>query len=464
VTTARGPIRHRSLRVRITLTYVVSAAVLVVVMSAATYFTVQRILESQRVTSATRQTVFALLFARDFVGIDPERSQRVISLLQRRESLEAMVVEADGWFSSSLSLTPAALPPELRDLVAEERLAYQETEVSGERVLVFGAPLLPPGVDLYLFFSLDDLDETLALLARVLLAVGLVVVLAAAVLAQRVSRRLLQPLAAVSVAAQRVAEGLLETRVITPSQDELGVLAASFNQMAGGLQRLIERERRFVASVSHELRTPLATLATTSELLLAHRDELDPSGREAVDLIVEDVEELRRLVEELLEVSELDSGKAHVNLEQVDLRALVDAIVARRRVDVQVEGPSVVTLTDKARLERVLGNLVDNAFSHGGGADVRVRVGATDGLCEVAVSDRGPGIPPQDVPRLFDRFFKSDDARSREGGGVGLGLAIALQNAQLLGGTIEVRSDPGQETVFRVILPLRTPAEVEVGL
>lgn len=464
MTTARGQIRHRSLRVRITLTYVVSAAVLVVVMSAATYFTVQRILESQRVTSSTRQTVFALLFARDFVGIDPERSQRVISLLQRRESLEAMVVEGDGWFSSSLSLTPAALPPELRDLVAEERLAYQETEVSGERVLVFGAPLPPPGVDLYLFFSLDDLDETLALLARVLLAVGLVVVLAAAVLAQRVSRRLLQPLAAVSVAAQRVAEGLLETRVITPSQDELGVLAASFNEMASGLQRLIERERRFVASVSHELRTPLATLATTSELLLAHRDELDPPGREAVDLIVEDVEGLRRLVEELLEVSELDSGKAHVNLEQVDLRALVDAIVARRRVDVQVEGPSLVTLTDKARLERVLGNLVDNAVSHGGGADVQLRVGAIDGLCEVAVSDRGPGIPPQDVPRLFDRFFKSDDARSRAGGGVGLGLAIALQNAQLLGGTIEVRSDPGQETVFRVILPLRTPAEVEVGL
>lgn len=464
MTTARVRLRDRSLRVRITLTYVVSATVLVIVMSAATYFTVQRILEGQRVTSATRQTVFALLFARDFVGIDPERSQRVVSLLQRRESLEALVVEGDGWFSSSLSLTPAALPSELRDLVAQERLAYQETEVGGERVLVFGAPLPPPGVDLYLFFSLGDLDEILALLARVLLAVGLVVVLAAAVVAQRISRRLLQPLAAVSVAAQRVAEGLLETRVVTPSQDELGVLAASFNEMAGGLQRLIERERRFVASVSHELRTPLATLATTSELLLAHRDELDPSGREAVDLIVADVEDLRRLVEELLEVSELDSGKAHVNLEQVDLRALVEAMVARRRADVPVEGPPVVTLTDKARLQRIVGNLVDNALSHGEGADVRVRVRATDGLCEVTVSDRGPGIPAQDIPRLFERFFKSDDARSREGGGVGLGLAIALQNAQLLGGTIEVRSDPGTETVFRVVLPLRRPAEVEVGL
>ncbi len=440
-----------------------TAAVLVVVMSTATFFTVKRILESQRVTSSTRQTVFALLFARDFVGTDPGLSQRAVTLLQSRESLDAMVVEGDQWFSSSLSLTPAAVPSELEDLVAEERLAYQETEIGDERALVYGAPLPPPGVDLYLFFSLDDLDETLALLARVLFSVGLIVVLGAAVLAQRVSRRLLQPLAAVSAAAQRVAEGLLETRVLTPSEDELGVLAASFNEMASGLQRMIEHERRFVASVSHELRTPLATLAASSGLLASQRDELDPAAREALDLVVEDVEELRHLVEELLEVSELDSGEAHVNWEQVDLRALVEAIVRRRRVDVPVEGAPIVTLTDKARLERILGNLVDNAFSHGDGADVRVRLGATEDRCEVTVSDRGPGISPQDIPRLFDRFFKSDDARSREGGGVGLGLAIARQNAQLLGGWIEVESEPGRETVFRVVLPLRSTA-AEVGV
>lgn len=451
----RALLRRQSLGVRITLTYVAVAAGVAIVLSVGTFAAVRTILDNQRVTSATRQTILGLLFAREFVGGEPERLQRVVSLLQAREGLEAMVTEGSTWFSSAIPLTPDVVPPELRELVAQERLSYQYGEVEGARTLVFGAPLPPAGVDLYLFYSLRDIDETLSLLARTLFIVSVAGVVVASLLALRVGRRILLPLAAVSSAAQRVAEGLLETRVEAPSEDELGVLAASFNEMASALQEMIGRERRFVANVSHELRTPLATLEATSGLIAGHRDELSPAGREAVDLIVEDVSGLRRLVEELLEVSELDAGRAHVAWEEVELRALSEAMVRRRRRDVPIEGDAVVTFADKARLDRVLGNLLDNAYAHGGGEGVRLEVGRDDGWCHVRVRDRGPGIAPEDLPRVFDRFFKTDASRSREQGGVGLGLALALENARLMGGTIEVESGPEGGATFTLRLPVR---------
>lgn len=459
----RALLRRQSLGVRITLTYVAVAAGVATVLSVGTFVAVRTILDNQRVTSATRQTILGLLFAREFVGEEPERLQRVVSLLQAREGLEAMVTEGETWFSSAIPLTPDVVPDELSTLVADEKLGYQSVEVDGVRTLVFGAPLPPAGVDLYLFYSLDDIDETLSLLARTLFVVSVAGVVVASLLALRVGRRILLPLAAVSSAAQRVAEGLLETRVEAPSEDELGVLAASFNEMASALQEMIARERRFVANVSHELRTPLATLEATSGLIAAHRAELSPAGREAVDLIVEDVSGLRRLVEELLEVSELDAGRAHVAWEEVELRALSEAIVRRRRRAVPVQGPAVVTFADKARVDRVLGNLLDNALAHGRGEGVRLEVGHEDGWCHVRVHDRGPGIPPEDLPRVFDRFFKTDASRGRDQGGVGLGLALALENARLMGGTIEVESGREGGATFTLRLPVRSAPPEEAG-
>ncbi len=451
----RGFLRRRSLRARITIAFVASAMGLVLVVGLGTYVTVRAILQDQHLESSTRQTIFGLLFARDFVESDASRSQRAVSLLRSREDLEALATVGDSWFSSSLSLTPDAIPAGLRELVADERLGYQYGELGSERALVFGAPLPPPGVDLYLFFPLRDVDRTLRLLARVLTVMGLASIAVAAIVAQRLSRRILLPLAEVSRAAQRVADGMLETRVTAASTDELGALAASFNQMTAALQERIGRERLFVANVSHELRTPLASLEATSSLLIARRDELSPTAKEAVDLVVEDVDGLRRLLEELLETSQLDAGTAPIRWEHVDLRALVEAVAARRRRQVVVEGPQVATFADKVRLERIVGNLLDNAFEHGGGVDVRVRLIHDEYTCRVQVSDGGPGILPADLRRVFDRFFKADVSRTRGKGGVGLGLSIALQSAQLLGGTIEVRSTHGQGSTFTLLLPLR---------
>ena len=450
------------MRWRITLAFVGSGFLLAVILSVATFFTVRSFLENQRVKASTRQTIFGVLFAREFLQQDRGNTEDVVSLLQTRGGFDALIIHGSEYLATSLSLTPDAVPPGLRGLVSRERMGYQFTTVRRTHELAFGAPLPPQDTDLYFFYSLADIDKTMSVLLRALVVAGFAVVLISAALAQRVGARILRPLHEVSGAAQRVAEGLLETRVQATSADEVGVLAASFNQMAGAFQEMLERERRFVANVSHELRTPLSTLRTASELLESHRDEFPPSSREAVDLIADDVANLRRLVEELMEVSEVDAGKAIIRWEEVDLRALASAVVRKLRRETQVEGPPVVTVSDKARLERIVANLVHNAFEHGGGADVRVIVGVQNGVCSVAVSDGGPGIPEEALPHLFDRFYKADRSRTRERGGIGLGLAIAIENARLLGGTIEAASKSGGPTTFTVVLPRRsTPPSEE---
>jgi signal transduction histidine kinase len=454
-------IRSRSLRWRITLAFVASGFLLAVILSVATFFTVRSFLENQRVKASTRQTVFAVLFAREFLLQDRGSTEDVVGLLQTRGGSNAMIVQKNQYLATSLSLNPSAIPLQLRGLVARERMGYQFTRVGRARELAFGAPLPPLNTDLYFFYSLADIDQTMSVLLRALVVAGFAVVLISAVLAQRVGARILRPLHEVSAAAQRVSKGLLETRVHEASTDEVGVLAASFNQMAEAFQGMLERERRFVANVSHELRTPLSTLRTASELLESHREDFPPSTREAVDLIAEDVANLRRLVEELMEVSEVDAGKAIIRWEEVDLRALAAAVVHKLRRDMPVEGPAVLTVSDKARLERIVANLVHNAFEHGRGTDVRVIVGEQNGTCRLAVLDGGPGIPADALPHLFDRFFKADRSRTRERGGIGLGLAIAFENARLLGGTIEAKSPSGGPTTFTLILPRRTTLEEE---
>ena len=461
MTGSLGFLRRQSLRVRITLSFVATAVLLTTVLAATTFFTVRELLDRSRVSSATRQTVFGVLFAREFLRQHPDRPRQLVSLLQSRERFDAMVTTRDEWFATRLSLTPAAVPDGLTEVVRAERLGYQYAEFEGERVLVFGGPLPPPRTDIYLFYSLEEVEATLSLIARVLAVVGVAVVAVAAIVAQRVSRRLLRPLAGVSTAAQRVAEGLLETRVEATSADEVGTLAASFNQMASALQEMIQRERRFVAAVSHELRTPLAALHTTSEILAERREALPPDAREAVDMVRDDVVALRRLVEELMEVSVLDSQGAAVRWEPVDLRALVRASLRRRRREAPVEGPAVLAYTDKGRVERILGNLIDNAFQHGGGAGVRVRLEETDGWCRVDVADRGPGISPEDLPHVFERFYKADRSRSRDRGGIGLGLAIASQTAILLGGRLEASNLEGGGALFSLRLPVHGTPEGE---
>jgi signal transduction histidine kinase len=291
-----------------------------------------------------------------------------------------------------------------------------------------------------------------------LLIGGGILVLLAAFAGAILARRTLRPVARASEAAHSLAEGLLETRLPVEGRDEFGAWAQAFNEMAEALEEKIAalsaaqaRERRFTADVAHELRTPLAALVGEASLLAEHLDRMPPESRRPAELLISDVGRLRALVEDLMEISRLDAGAEAVHTEPVDLATLTKAIVRARGWDgrVQLEADETAIETDPRRVERILSNLIGNALEHGGDrADVRV--GRENGRAFVEIADHGPGIPPEHLPHLFERFYKADPSRS--GRGSGLGLAIAQENARLLGGAIEVWSEPGHGSRFTLRL------------
>lgn len=226
---------------------------------------------------------------------------------------------------------------------------------------------------------------------------------------------------------------------------------------------LYERERRFTADVTHDLRHPLATLVGTASLLGDQLGELPVSARRPAELMVDAVGRLRQLVEDLMELARIDAGREVLRMQATDLAAAVGAVMCwcgwedTVGLDVAADDRAggVELVTDRRRLERILVNLVRNAIDHGE-RGVRVRVARhDDDEAFVEVTDGGPGIDPEHLPHLFDRFYKADAGRSR--GGSGLGLAIAMENARLLGGTIDAGNRPEGGARFTLRLPVCLP-------
>ncbi len=470
----RGRLRGVGLRWRITIAFLGGALAVSALVAGTSYVLAERYLTRQRIDDAVQQALGGVGSAGDFLARppldseseEPEVEASLSDLVDRLESgvNEVMLIEADGSvIPSSISLTPASVPAGLAEAVERGRVGYA---ISGTepRQLVFGSPVPQQDVAVFFFFPLADLDRTLEILGRVLIGVSLVAVFLAALAGTRVSTRVVDPVRRVSRASRKVAEGLLETRLPVQGGDELAALAGSFNEMAAALEDRIARERRFVGDVSHELRTPLTTLRASTDYLLEHSEDLTAPVRRATELLAADLEYLQRLVDDLLDLSRVEAGRVEMSWERLNLADLAREVVARRtragetvvRVEVEADLGKLSTVADKQRLERVVGNLVDNALIHGGGEDVTVRVEAEDGAVLLSVEDRGPGVPPASAHRIFERFFKADPARRRgDGRGSGLGLAIARENAHLHGGEIRVYNGREGGARFTLRLPRR---------
>jgi signal transduction histidine kinase len=458
----RLPVRAGRLRRRLMFAFALVAGLSAAILAVSSYLIVREARLSDSVDRALEQGRFNLVLAGDSLGAHPTPTQTsaLLDAYERRGAF-SVVGRTDGRsFSSSLSLGPAQVPADLKRLVTNGQLAYERERINGTPYLVVGGRVPSSSTVLYYFFSEQRLWDELGQLRNILLYVLGGVVLLGALVGALLARRMLRPVARASVAAQSLAEGLLDTRLPVESKDEFGAWAASFNEMADALEAKITalsqaqaRERRFTSDVSHELRTPLTALVAEASLLSDHLDAMPEEARRPAELLVNDVARLRDLVEDLMEISRLDAGEARVRAEPVDIGSLVATAVRSRRWDdrVSIDRDDVVLTTDPRRLERIVANLIGNALEHAG-RDVSVRVGM-DGLgAFVEVTDTGPGIPPDRLLHVFDRFYKADS--SRAGPGSGLGLAIALENARLLGGDLDVWSEVGRGTRFTLRLPL----------
>jgi signal transduction histidine kinase len=275
------------------------------------------------------------------------------------------------------------------------------------------------------------------------------------------ARRIVAPVRALADAARRVAGGEFAQIPVT-SQDELGEMALAFNTMAAELKQQHSLRRRVMADIAHELRTPLSVLQIDLESI---EDGLSEPTPEVVTRLQEEVTLLNRLVEDLRMLSLAEAGELQLEVQPVDVGHLVQTAVDRVRGAAQEKGVSLTSelpdglpavAGDAQRLSQVLSNLLSNALRHTSqGGQIAVVAQQADGKdVRITVQDDGEGIPVDELPHVFERFYRTDHARSRDTGGSGLGLAIARSLVEAHGGQIGVESVEGESSTFALSLPV----------
>ena len=454
------------LRARITLAFTLSAALLSTLLAGTTWALTRENIVNQRESSATRQAFrnSALISSSlDRGTVDDEQLRDSLNSLESDSPSRALVQDRSGmWTYQTTAFDEKAIPSKLLDQVEDGQASRMRVKIDGSPELVIGIPL--PEVDgmYFEFVSLADTQSALESLSASLFGATLVTTLAGAALGWWASRRTLRPLADVSVAAEAIAGGRLDTRLGAIDDPDLGVLVTSFNHMAQVLEERMDREGRFASDVSHELRSPLMTLSASIEVLASRRDDMpDASAQAAVDLMVADVARFKQLVEDLLEISRFDAGAARLDLSEIRPGELVTQSVAwSQNPDVPIELDSelagVLIRADKRRIVRVIANLLDNARKYGGGA-TKIELKRLEDGVQIAVEDNGPGVPIEERELVFDRFSRGAGSNRRAGSeGVGLGLSLVAEHVALHKGSVwvEDRLDGEPGARFVVELPV----------
>ena len=266
------------------------------------------------------------------------------------------------------------------------------------------------------------------------------------------TRRLIRPIGDIQAGVERIGAGELEHRIEVSRRDELGDLARSINGMAEEIRRMLEAKRQLLLAISHELRSPL----TRAKVAVALLD--NPQQR---DEITRDLDELARLVEELLETERLSSRHRVLDRRRTSLNALVEEVIASFFAGTEITrtlpAEEVQAEVDSARIKLLLKNLLENAvrYTPPGAAPPEIALSATPEAATLTVRDHGTGIAPEHLPHLAEPFYRADPARRRETGGYGLGLYLCRVIAEAHGGTLAIDSAPGRGTTVRLTLPRR---------
>lgn len=379
-----------------------------------------------------------------------------------------------------------AISAELAASVADGQVAWQvvtaqlDPELESTTYLVYGAPVPAtwggPPFELYVFSPLDNEINHANDVRRTVLATGVALVLLLAAVTGLVTWLVVRPVRLAARTAQRLSAGLLDQRMAVNGEDDLAMLARSFNQMASNLQYQIVRleemsrlQRRFTSDVSHELRTPLTTIRMAADVLHAERASYPPEVARSAELLYRELDRFEYLLTDLLEISRFDAGFAALDSETTDLvpvvRQAVEQIAPvgeRAGVTIRTDLPdtSVIADVDPRRVDRVLRNLLGNAVEHGRGKPVEVRLASDATAVGITVRDYGVGLRQGEEKLVFNRFWRADQSRARQTGGTGLGLSISIEDAQLHGGWLEAWGEPGMGCQFRLTLPVRAGARL----
>ncbi|MEP6625095.1 MAG: HAMP domain-containing sensor histidine kinase [Acidimicrobiia bacterium] len=453
--TEAPPAGHRlGLRWRVSVVFAGLALLVSAGLAIFSYELTRTYLLDRRVSGARREAFTNARAVRDALRVNPADVRGALAQAQTGSG-SVVVQSGSGWFGTSVGVGRAEVPLSLRRLVAAGSAGTQYTTVASQPSIAVGLPL--PAVNAA-YFELDttrDLDQTLVLLAQALAVAAAVVTAIGAVLGWYAAGRVLRPVRRMAATAGGISEGALGERLDAEGDSDLEPLVDSFNAMVDALRTRIEREARFASDVSHELRTPLATMASALNVARRHRaNDTRVATDAALDVLGEELDRFTLLVQDLLEISRLDAGvEAAHRTNEAPAQLVQEVLVSTHREHVRVEldssAPKLVDL-NKRRIGQVLTNLLNNADAYGGGATTVVVAGTATSLL-LAVDDAGPGIPPEERERMFERFARGSWSDATPG--TGLGLALAVEHLRLHDGRVWVDDSPDGGARFVIEVP-----------
>jgi signal transduction histidine kinase len=437
------------LRSRVALSFGLLSFVVALTVSGALYLFAREYLVDQRESAALTRAVIDGR-AVDAALVAGETPGDAVTAVPQVGSSQALVRVGGTWFTSGVTVSPDDLPTSLLS-------AAESSDGAQQRFRVAGAPYVGVAVGVqggyYLeLFPLDELDATLKAAGWVLVLVTLLAFGVGTLIGRQATGRLMRPVRTLAEGARKVADGDLDVRLPETGDPDLDPIGVAFNDMTGAVRSRIERERRFAANVSHELRSPLTTVVGTAELLEGHADRMDPRDAQLVVGLAGQSRRLSQTLLDLLEISNV-SASAPVQAEATDIRALAAEVLSQSGLAPDLlHGDRPYVRTDARRVERILANLVENGQRHGGGV-CQVVVERELGQVRVHVDDAGPGISQDDLARLVEPFARGDAARTGRVPGAGLGLTIASEQAQAIGGCISVSQAPAGGARWTLVLP-----------
>lgn len=462
-----------TLRVRLTLWYCGVLALVLFVLGTAVYATL--------VFSMTRQIDITLTSAADeirqatFVGrvlnmrilLSPQLEDRFFI-----SGVYAQIWDADGALQSQTNNLGGHAEP-LDELgLSRTQADFRNVRVGGAHLRVYTLPLVAASDGKLLGYiqtatSLYMVDLAQSVMLFVLVGGSVLALVLAAIIGYLSAERALKPLNTITQTALQItrADDLSRRIPVKNTNDEVGRLSLAFNETLERLERLFNAQRRFMADVSHELRTPLTAIRGNVDLL----QRMGTADPESLRDIRSETERMTRLVGDLLTLAQADAGNLPLDRRPVDLDSLLlevcrEVQVLARHVQMTVgDMDQARVIGDRDRLKQVILNLVTNALKYTPeGGRVTVGLARVNGWARLTVCDTGVGIPPDELPRIFDRFYRVDKARTRAQGGAGLGLSIAQRIAQMHGGRIEAASEGlDKGTTFSVWLPLAPASDTQ---
>jgi signal transduction histidine kinase len=445
------------MRARVTFLFSLAGLLLAAALALLTFSLARNQLASQRDDVALQQAFVNASLVRDLLRTGRVTPGEVISQVRPDNGGYALYhfSQDDRWFPPNIQFRSADLPAALREDVLAGDTGRQRFILNGQPFLAVGINVAEFDVQYFEIFPLAPLARSLRVVGGSLALGSAAAAVLAAAVGWSASRRLLRPVSRVADAASELASGELDTR-LEPEQDpDLDRLVTSFNDMADAVQDRIEREARFASDVSHELRSPITALSAAVEVLDGRREELPDRSQQALEVVVNQVRRFDQMVLDLLELSRLEAGVDESHREPVVLADTVKRIAVRNGCgDVPFDASrrsEVPIILDRRRLERIVVNLLDNAKNH---ADGPARIALEDGnrsTLRLVVEDSGPGVPPGERDRVFERFYRGTEARRRVG--TGLGLALVSEHAIAMGGRAWVEDRRGGGARFVVSFP-----------